>query len=71
MAGEIVVKVFRISNSTKEAKEIRMFEADQKTRNSFGDFWKKVATLFSCESIIPPIELFWKGRLKLINFGSF
>ena len=60
MASEITVKVFKLSKKTKEAKQIRMFPADQEILNSFRDFKTKVADLF----VYPDdyMDLFWKGR---------
>ena len=57
MAGNIVVKIFKLEKSTKEVKEIRMFQSDHRF---FKYFLEKVASLFGFST--SSINLFWKGK---------
>ena len=67
MANEIVVKVSKLSKSTKETKLIRMFQFEPRILNNLEDLQQNVASLFRYRY---KLDLFWKGRQKLINFGS-
>ena len=67
MANEIVAKVSKLSKSTKETKVIRMFQVELRILNNLEDLQQNVASLFRCRY---KLDLFWKGRQKLINFGS-
>ena len=56
----ITIKVFELSRTTTQAKEIRMFQADEEIMNSYSNFKQRIAILF--EHRQEKIELFWKGR---------
>ena len=59
-SADIIIKVFKLSRTTTEAKEIRMFQADEEIMNSYGNFQHKIALLF--ENPEECMNLFWKGR---------
>ena len=56
----ITIKVFKLSRTTTQAREIRMFQADEEIMNSYSNFKQGIAILF--EHREENIELFWKGR---------
>lgn len=63
MAGEIIVKVFKLTKDTIEANEIRMFQADRNILNCFRSFKEKIDSLFGYFSECGPIiDFFCKGR---------
>ena len=56
----ITIKVFKLSRTATQAREIRMFQADEEIMNSYSNFQQRIAILF--EHRQENIELFWKGR---------
>ena len=59
-SADIIIKVFKLSRTATEAREIRMFQADEEIMNSFSNFQRKIAILFELPEVC--MDLFWRGR---------
>ena len=60
MANVTTIKVFELSRTTREPREIRTFPADEEIMNSCSNFKRRLAISF--EHPEECIKLFWKGR---------